>query len=132
MSGRRVTQRQKVASASEGAGGASLAAAGSLVTSRGMAELYAALSAGNLDWGRIADLNIDIIEREGLGAALLAARAPPAPKKLSRKEYKALYAQQAAEAAARRATRSPGRARTPSSEVRRRRETMKKTTKGRH
>lgn len=129
MSGRRVTQRRKASSASEGAGGASLAAAGSLVTSRGMAELYAALSAGNLNWGRVADLNMNLVEREGLGAAMLALRAP---KKLSRKEYKALYAKQAAEAAARRATRSPGRARTPSSEVRRRRETLKKTTKGQH
>ena len=122
MSGRRNTQRRKRSSASEGAGGASLAAAGSLVNSRGMAELYAAVSAGNISWGTMANLNMKKVEEEGLGAALKALRAP---KKLSRKEQKALYAKEAAAAAATGTKRSP-------SELRRYRETLKKTTKGRH
>ncbi len=126
MSGRRSTQRRK-SSASNGAGGAGPAAAGMLAAPAGLEELYAAVSAGNISWGTMAELNMKKVADEGLGAAIRALRSP---KKLSRKEYKALYAKQAAEAAARRAARSPGRSRTPSSEIRRRRATLKKKPAG--
>jgi hypothetical protein len=126
MSGRNRKTQRRQSSASEGAGGASLAAAGMLAPPAGLEELYAALSSGNISWGTMAELNMEKVKKEGLGAALLALRAP---KKLSRKEYKALYAKQAAEAAERRAAQSTGRSRTPSSEIRRRRSTLKKATK---
>lgn len=116
-------RRTRKSSSSNSAGGAGPAAAGLLAAPVGLEELYAAVSAGNLSWATMAELNLKKVADEGLGAALQALRAP---KKLSRKEYKALYAKQAAEAAARRAARSPGRSRTPSSEIRRRRATLKK------
>jgi hypothetical protein len=122
MSGRR-SRKSSSSSSSESAGGAGPAAAGMSVTPEGLKELYAAVSAGNISWGTMAELNMKKVAEEGLGAAMLALRAP---KKLSRKEYKRQYAQQAAEAAARRSARSPGRARTPNAVIRERRETLKK------
>jgi hypothetical protein len=92
--------------------------------------LYAAITAGNMNWGTVANLNMEKVRKEGLGTAMLALRAPPEPKKLSRKEYKKLYAQQAAAAAARRTARSHSRSRTPSSEIRRRRASLKKKPAG--
>jgi hypothetical protein len=127
MSSHRKTQRlSHRSSASESAGGAGPAAAGILAAPPGLEELYAAVSAGNINWGTMANLNMKKVQEEGLGVALMALRAPPEPKKLSRKEYKKLYAQKAAEAATRRAARSSSRSRTPSSEVRRRRASLKK------
>jgi hypothetical protein len=129
MSSARKTQRRRFY-ASESAGGAGPAAAGVLAAPPGLEELYAAVTAGNITWGTMVNLNMKKVREEGLGAAMLALRASPEPKKLSRKEYRKLYAQQAAEAANRRAARSHSRSRTPSSEIRRRRQSLKKKPAG--
>lgn len=92
-------------------------------------DLYAAVNAGYVDWGTLANLNMKKVTTEGLGAAILALRVP---KKMTRKQYKAMYREEAQKAAVRRAARSRSRSRskTPSSEVRRRRETLKKKATG--
>lgn len=92
-------------------------------------NLYTAVTTDTIDWATLANLNIQKVSTEGLGAAIMALRAP---KKMTRKQYKALYREEAQKAAARRATRSQSRSRskTPSSEIRRRRETLKKKATG--
>lgn len=90
-------------------------------------NLYTAVKTDTIDWATLANLNIQKVSTEGLGAAIMALRAP---KKMTRKQYKALYRKEAQKAAARRATRSRSRSKTPSSEIRRRRETLKKKATG--
>jgi hypothetical protein len=144
----RKTQRRRASSASEGAGGASLAAAGMMAPPAGLEELYAAVSAGNIPWGTMAELDMEQVKREGLGAALMALREPrateaaaPLSKTQMKKIFDRLYAENAEAARQRRNAAfanwhaaNPGRSRseynrlhrTSSSERARRRATLKK------